>query len=144
MAENNEQHRILTEQKTQLTAELTALSDSMDKVCRCPCCQYLWYDTAVEPGGSRAGPGRVQKWSHLNGPGSEAHDCYFDTATIVDAMWLCAHLHTFKAVFLISLAWAVRRVSSQHVVLWIIAASGYLSLERSYCALKIELELKVS
>jgi len=32
MAESSEQQRVLTEQKTQLTAELTAMSNSMDKV----------------------------------------------------------------------------------------------------------------
>jgi len=32
MSESLEQHRVLTEQKAQLTAELTALSDSMDRV----------------------------------------------------------------------------------------------------------------
>jgi len=33
MAESSEQHRVLTEQKTQLTAELDALTNSMDRVC---------------------------------------------------------------------------------------------------------------
>jgi len=33
MSQSSEQHRILTEEKSQLTAELTALSNSMDKVC---------------------------------------------------------------------------------------------------------------
>jgi len=33
MAESLEQHRVLTEQKTQLTAELDALTNSMDRVC---------------------------------------------------------------------------------------------------------------
>jgi len=36
ISESEEQHRVLTEQKTQLTAELAALSNSMDKVC-CRC-----------------------------------------------------------------------------------------------------------
>jgi len=44
MSASSEQHRVLTEQKTQLTAELTALSNSMDKVCYLCCCCFLCFD----------------------------------------------------------------------------------------------------
>ena len=42
MSESSEQHRVLTDQNTQLTAEFTALSNSMDKVCWCSYRHYIY------------------------------------------------------------------------------------------------------
>ena len=54
MSESAEQHRILSEQKAQLTAELAALSDSMDRVCcRCSYCDSLYCEYCDIQGGPK-------------------------------------------------------------------------------------------